>query len=379
MLTAGGARGAYQAGVLRRLAEFSSRYQNAIPFNVIVGASTGAINGMGVSMHPEDFRAVTTWLSNLWRRLRPQDVFRTDLPAVGGNAFRWVRDLSVGAVLGSGHARALLDTSPLRRLMGQTFHTESVTRGIDRGILYALCVATTDMNTGQTVLFVQGAPGHPIWKKSRRVAVPALLTADHVMASSAIPVLFEPVRLSTPSGPSYFGDGCLRLFAPLGPAIRLGADRILAVGLRSKLPSRAAGDAPPTLAQTVGVSLSTIFMDHLDSDVEHLKRINALLAAGALRREVGEEPMRPVRVLHIAPSVDVSEVAREYAHRMPIAVRYLLGGWGADDSSTEILSYLLFDRQYTSALEDLGYRDAAAYRDEFEDFLELRTQSKRLA
>jgi NTE family protein len=139
---------------------------------------------------------------------------------------------------------------------------------------------------------------------------------------------------------------------------------MVAIGLRCKAampPLR----TQPSLAHTVGVSLSTIFMDHLDSDVEHLHRINKLLKSFGK----GEEPMRHVDVLHIAPSVDLSEIAREYAHRMPVAIRYLLSGWGADSSSAEVLSYLLFDSKYTSALEELGYRDAAAYKDEFEAWL----------
>jgi len=240
-----------------------------------------------------------------------------------------------------------------------------------------------------------------MWVKSRRVVLPVTLTHRHILASGAIPIVFPPVRVESEAGELWFGDGGLRLVAPMSPAIRLGATRIFAVGIRS---TRAAGalaheeasGAPtdalssrlpcPPLAQVCGVFMNAIFLDHLDTDVDHLRRMNELLAARHVAHRAAPdrdgngdgdggganvpEPMRTIEPLVVSPSEDLALVAQRFAHRMPRLLRFVLDGLGTPDAqSADLMSYLLFDAAYTRTLVDIGYRDAGERIDEIEEFL----------
>lgn len=389
VMTGGGARGAYQAGVLKRIGELYSG--KPIPFPVIAGASAGAINGIVCAAEAADFGRGMERLAELWGNIETKRIFRTDVGAVSAKAGRWIADLSFGGFIGGGKAQSLLDARPLRKLLSDHVDFAKLKANVDSGILRAVTVVATNYSSGKSFIFVQGKPGLPLWTKSRRISLATDLTADHVLASAAIPILFQPVFLETAAGNYYFGDGCVRLTSPLSPAIRLGANRLLAIGVRSHKPvetgflSRPAGGAPdpsgvlplepevpspPPVAQIMGVILNAIFLDHLDTDVEHLRRLNELLATHQISESRTSEPLRKLSVLSITPSVDLGDLALNYASKVPPLLRYMLRGLGTKESETsDLISYLLFEAEYARALLDIGYRDANARIDEIRGFL----------
>lgn len=393
MLTAGGARGAYQAGVLKRLGEIPALRDAPSPFGIVTGASAGAINGAMIAAGSSTFGATTAELAAVWGRLACDQVFHTDALSLGRGVAGLLRDLLLGGVLGQTVTHALLDAAPLRAYLARSLPLGGIADGIRRGHLYAVAITAASYHSGRCYTFIQGQPGHPLWRKSRRVSLPVELTVDHVLASAAIPMVFPPVRVKTTAGALWFGDGALRLVTPFSPAIRLGASRVLAIGIRSRRAAEVlsreelasaeeAGAASPELAcpplaQICGVFLNAIFLDHLDADLDHLQRMNELIESygggGAPPAEPGagpSEPMRPVTPLVVSPSEDLALVAQRFAHRMPLLVRYVLEGLGTPDAqSADLMSYLLFDSAYTRALIDIGYRDAHARIDEIEAFL----------
>jgi NTE family protein len=394
VLTAGGARGAYQAGVLKRLSELPSLRGLPSPFAIVAGASAGAINGSILAARSERFDAAAREVADVWSRLEAPQVFRTDLAAFARLAASLAHDFVLGAVLGRTRTTGLLDTAPLESLLASVFPKRGIADAIARGHVYAVAVTATSYHSGRSFTFVQGRAGHPIWRKSRRVVLPVRLTHRHILASGAIPLVFPPVQIASSQGELWFGDGGLRLVTPLSPAIRLGATHLLAIGVRS---ARAAENLAreeasggggalrlfcPPLAQVCGVFMNAIFLDHLDADVDHLRRMNELVAAHAAARESAgdgradgapialEEPMRVIAPLVISPSEDLALVAQRFAHRMPRLLRYALDGLGTPDAqSADLMSYLLFDSAYTRTLVEIGYADAGARADEVEAFL----------
>jgi NTE family protein len=374
-MTGGGARGAYQAGVLKRIGEIRRVRERGNPFSIIGGASAGAVNGTAIAVGSDDFPVAAQVLAQLWSDLDPSNVFRCDLLSQTRTSLTWILDLSFGAVLGGGNARSLLDATPLRDFLGQYLDCGRIQDNIKAGHLYALAISATNYNSGKSYLFIQGAKGHPMWNRSRRVTLATKITVDHVCASAAIPVVFPPVKLKTARGTAFFGDGCLRLQQPLSPIIRLGADRVLAIGVRCENLEHqedSSNDKPPSLAEVAGLLCNVMFLDHLATDIEHLERLNELLEGGQLRKSSGNgsATMRPLRTLLIAPSVDLSHVAAQHRTAMPYLISYFVNSLGRDaDSCSDLMSYLLFTSEYTQALIDIGYRDADDRIDEIEDFL----------
>jgi NTE family protein len=393
VLTAGGARGAYQAGVLKRIGELPGVRERPLPFEIVTGASAGAINGAMVAARSASFREATELLARLWAGLRVEDVFRTDAWSLAAGALGLVRDVVLGSVLGRTVTQSVFDASPLGALVARHFDSRGIPDAIAAGHLYALAITATSYHSGRCYTFVQGRRGHPVWSRSRRVVLPVDISPEHICASAAIPLVFPPVRIRSVAGDLYFGDGGLRLVAPFSPAIRLGARRVLAIGIRSQRAAESlsreelgvaeeAGLPGPTiacppLAQICGVFLNAIFLDHLDADLDHLRRMNELVleyeqGGGAPAAERVNEPMRLVEPLVVTPSEDLALVAQRFAHRMPRLVRYLMEGLGTPDAqSADLMSYLLFDAAYTRALVDIGYRDAQQRADEIEAFLRM--------
>lgn len=373
-MTGGGARGAYQAGVLKRIGEIS-RVQQGSPFPIIGGASAGAINGSALAAGSDNFVLVTKVLSELWSNLKPSDVFRCDLVSQAHNSLVWIMDLSFGGAFGGGNARSLLDATPLRYFLRKYLDCSRIQDNIKRGHLYALAISATNYSSGKSYLFIQGAKGHPMWNRSRRVTLATKITVEHVCASAAIPLVFQPVRLETAKGTAFFGDGCLRLQQPLSPIIRLGAEKIFAIGVRCESlehQEESSDQKDPSLAQVMGVLFNVMFLDHLATDVEHLERLNRLLQAGQISQLGLElcEKMRPLTVLQITPSVDLTEIARHHQRDMPYLIQYFVNSLGRDAAScSDLMSYLLFTSKYTRELINLGYHDADKRIDEIEDYL----------
>lgn len=391
VLTAGGARGAYQAGVLKRLGELRSLRNRPSPFQIVSGASAGAINGSMIAARSRDFSAATQTLAHLWSDLEVSDVFRSDLWSLITGAMAIVRDFAFGGAVGRAGEQSMLNATPLRQFLARHLPVGGVRDSIRSGDLYAFAVTATSYHSGKCFTFIEGRPGHPVWMKSRRVTLPVEITLEHILASAAIPIVFQPVKVHTPAGEFYFGDGGLRMVTPLSPAIRLGANKVFAVGIRCQSSADDLTDtelsrrsdeprkmAQPPLSQICGVFMNAIFLDHLDTDIDHLKRMNELILAygkrgtplASVTAPVVSEPMRLVLPMVVNPSEDLAIIAKSLAHRMPPLVRYLLDGLGTPDAqSADLLSYLLFDSQYTRALIDVGYRDAGARIDEIEEFL----------
>jgi NTE family protein len=362
VLSGGGARAAYQVGVLSALAELVP----ALEFPIVTGVSAGAINALALAAHRGPFARSVQLLKRDWTRLEPRHVFDARTSSLIGGLARLV----LRAVLpprGGAAVHGLLDPEPLRRFLSRRLPVAGVRRNIESGRLRAVALTTTGYGDGATVTFVQGAPGVPVWSRARRYAVPTLLTVDHVLASSAIPLIFPAVRLER----GYFGDGSVRQTAPLAPAIHLGAERIVAISVRSAVPPQPPANPieyPPS-AQVFGLVLHSIFLDALDTDAERLERLNAVLRQldPVARAAHG---LRPIGLLVIRPSRDVGLMARGRTTQLPpllTAVVRTMGGKRA--AGSDFLSYLRFDRPFTQALMDLGYQDACARRGEIEAFL----------
>jgi len=377
VMTGGGARGAYQAGILKRIGEIKRVQTHGNPFPIIGGASAGAVNGSAIAAGSDDFALATKILAAIWSDLRPSDIFHCDLLSQTRNSLTWILDLSFGGFLGGGNARSLLDATPLRHFLDAHIPCHRIQENIKRGHLYALAISATNYNSGRSYLFIQGRKGHPMWDRSlsRRVTVATKITVEHVCASAAIPLIFQPVRLKTGRGTAFFGDGCVRLQQPLSPVIRLGAEKIFVIGVRCENlehQNESGGQREPSLAEVMGVLCNVMFLDNLDMDIEHLERLNQLLRGGRINQSgiEGCEKMRPLASVVMTPSVDLSQLAEQHQGDMPYLIQYFVNSLGRDAAScADLMSYLLFTSKYTSALIEIGYNDATKRIDEIEDFL----------
>ncbi len=377
VLTGGGARGAYQAGALRAIAEI--RADATVPFPIVSGVSAGAINAAFVALHADDFLRATETLWELWHGLRTSDVFVTRPGALFRNGTRLLAELSLGPLLREHRSDYLLDTTPLRDLIVANRSDGAIRRHIVERRLDAVAVTATDYRSGNAVTFFDTeAPVEP-WTRASRIGVQTQIRPEHVLASAALPVFFPPVAIDG----RYFGDGGIRLRAPLSTVIHLGATRILAIGTRHPRSEEETvemtrgpvgtetGSAPtrvPTFAEIGGVLLNALLLDGLEVDVERFHRINRTLAM--LPKEArARTNLRVIPLTVLRPSADLGELATELLHRVPLPVRHLLKGLGATDFvGWDLLSYLFFDQAYTAKLLQLGYDDTIAQREDIERF-----------
>jgi NTE family protein len=372
VFSGGGARGAYQVGVLQGLRELGVLGREH-PVEVLVGASAGALNAGALAALADRPEEGVGLLDELWRELEPSHVFRTDLRSLGGIGARWVRDLSFGGLMRRVTPKALLDTAPLRELLARRLPLARIEANLDADHLRALAVPATNLHTGDGVVFVGCGAATRLWRRGRWSVERTRIGVDHLMASSAIPIFFPSVEIEG----RHFGDGSIRNTAPLSPAIHLGADRIVAIGVRQAgLPperARAARRAPPTIADIAGALLDAVMLDAIEVDLEHSGRVNQSVLAAPTPG--AEHPFRWVDVLWISPSRSFREVAAALEHRIPPIVRYLMRGLGPDDATTELESYLLFDGEFCSQLVEVGKADVEARRDEIAAFLRAPVRS----
>jgi NTE family protein len=374
VMTGGGARGAYQVGVLKRIGEVKRVQTHGNPFPIIGGSSAGAINSAALAVGSDDFALATKVLARVWSDLKPSDVFRCDVLSQAHNSLTWMLDLSFGGIFGGGNARSLLDATPLRHFLKAHLDCDRIHDNIKRGHLYALAISATNFNSGESYLFIQGKKGHPMWNRVRLVTVATRITVDHICASAAIPLIFQPVRLETPPRSAFFGDGCVRLQQPLSPVIRLGAEKVFAIGVRCDLEhhKEPTDERDPSLAQVMGVLFNVMFLDHLATDIEHLERLNQRLSNGHIVRPgiEGYEELRPLTSLLMTPSVDLSQLAEQHQRDIPYLIQYFVNSLGRDATScADLMSYLLFASKYARALIEIGYDDASQRIDEIESFL----------
>ena len=367
VLAGGGARGAYQVGVLRAISEISTRRRN--PFGVITGVSVGSINAVGVAGSTVSFRHTVAGLEALWSQLRTQNVMRCNAWALGTRALHWAAALTLGG-LGVGNPRSLLDNTPLRDLLEAHVNLSGARQAMLRGHLHALAISASGYTTGRAISFFEGHPSLETWRRERREGQRDELSVSHLLASAALPFVFPAQRIDG----EYFGDGALRLTAPLSPAIRLGADRILIIGGRDDAPTETdptASDLPyPSLGALAGAMLDVIFNDNLSADLERVTRINETL--DLLPREAMETTkLRPIETLVISPSQDVRLLAGEHADAMPPTLKMFMRGMGAWGEPWLLPSYILFEPGYINALIELGYRDARARWEDIARFIHV--------
>jgi len=369
VLPGGGARGAFQVGVLKAIAELLPESARN-PFPVMSGTSAGAINSVVLASRARRFSAAVHDLEHVWSNFQSHQVFRTDSLTMLKSSLHWMAALILGGNL-VGTPRSLLNNEPLRELLNNNVHFPRLHKAIDRGHLDAIAVTAAGYATARSTSFFQATPEQASWSRTRRVGVRGSLGLDHLMASIAVPLIFPPVRL----GGEYYGDGAMRQATPLSPAVHLGADRILVIGVRDET---AIPDVDPhtpqelpNLALIAGYMLDTLFMDGLYSDLERLTRINELIDAVPPEKRSGAmADVRPIDMMVIVPSRDLREIAYECRKAMPIAVRGLLRGIGGKGpNGSRLLSFLLFESVYTQQLIELGYNDAMNVRDELKDFV----------
>lgn len=373
VLTGGGARAAYQVGVLSALARRFPRLR--IP--ILSGFSAGAVNAAYLASDPGPFSRATAGLRALWSKLRTEDVFRVDAPSLARHVLRWGARLVSGGFRWGAEVRGLVDTTPLRRLLGGALEaSDGVLAGIDqnvrRGALKAVAIGASSYSTGQSVVWVQGCCDIRPWTRPKRRGVDATLTVDHVMASAALPLFFPAVRVDG----AWYGDGGIRLATPLSPAIHLGASRILAIATRFE--GTAAEEGRPTIAgypppaQVMGTILNAIFLDSIDEDALRLRALNRALAGLAPHERDG---LRVADLLVLRPSRDLGRLAHEYEPHLPRAFRFLTRGLGTRETlSSDMLSLLMFQPDYVKRLIEIGEADTDARADEIAAFLEGREE-----
>ena len=369
VLSGGGARAAYQVGVLLAVKELLPPQSN--PFSIITGTSAGAINAVSLASNSDDFHGSIDQLCHLWSQLSIDNVFRTEWQDLLGGVYRFGRSFFHQGV-DYHRPLSLLDNSPLNAFLKANIQFSGIQHNIDRGVLKALSVAAMAYSSGNSVSFYQGADYLQPWQRYHRVGVPTIIGMEHLLASSAIPGVFPTVRI----GQEYFGDGAMRQLAPISPALHLGADRIFIIGVSgnrqaAKSRSKSLFKHPPSMAQMAGHLLNSAFVDSLEADIERLETINQLLADMGMDQAVGDEPvLRPVKSLVISPSKAIDKIAGRNVRNLPKTVRFFMRSSGATAhrGGSVFSSYLLFVKPYINELIELGYQDAMWEKDAIQQF-----------
>ncbi|RMX15442.1 patatin-like phospholipase family protein [Vandammella animalimorsus] len=381
----GGARAAYQVGVLKALARLHAAQPQRLrqsPFGILVGTSAGAINVAALASGADHFEHAVAQLEHTWAGLHTEQVYRSDSWSVLRTGTRWLRLLSLGWAVARwrrGQPQALLDNQPLAELLQARIAMARIPALIERGHLRAVAVTASSYSSGRHMSFYQSATPIQPWQRSLHLACATALHHGHLLASAAIPFVFAAQRLALPHGAEFFGDGSMRQQAPMAPAIHLGAQRILVIGVGRGVTtaSSPAGASAPSLAQIAGHALSSIFLDTLATDIERLQRINQTLRLLTPEQQARSQ-LRPIELLAITPSQDIDALAARHLQQLPASIRALLGALGTGSDARELghsalVSYLLFEAAFTQELIALGEQDTLRRSQQVLDFMGWQT------
>jgi NTE family protein len=364
ILSGGGARGAYQAGVLKGLAEILPEKKKS-PFQIVSGVSAGAINGAKLACDLESFANAVEKMTYLWSQLSTDQVFKTE--------FLSMNTFSFGLLGGQKRIDSLLDTAPLKELIKKHCDFSKIAKNLEAGAFESLIITANDYNTNSAVSFVQSRKADVTWHESRRLAKFTEINEQHIMASSAIPMLFSPTQI----GSHFYGDGCIRNNTPCSPSIRMGADKLFVIGVRTQMAAEALAiqpeeqidtDKSPSMIRIVNTLLNAVLLDSVEQDVYRIQRINQL--ADHVDKKNQSQGFKKIPALCISPSQDIGHIARAHAHRLPRLIRMTISALGSLDEASEIISYLLFDSHFCRKLVDMGYNDAMDSRKQIEDFFQ---------
>jgi len=362
VLSGGGARAAYQVGVLKAIIRLLPQ-DTANPFQVISGTSAGAINAVALASYASHYRQGIQRLEHTWKNFSCDQIFRSDFLSV----LKWSTKFFLNTFFGykAGDPVSLLDNSPLRQLLKKMILFENIQKAIDNQDLHALSVTASGYASGESVSFFQGHKNIKNWQRLRRIGLRSRISVEHLLASSAIPAVFPAIQINR----EYFGDGAIRQLAPISPALHLGADKILVIGVSGQAHKRKPREQMkhyPSMAKIMNHMFNAAFLDSMESDVERLSRINNTISKIPEKiMDTQQINLRPVEILEINPSESIDDIAARHARELPKGLRVFLKGSGTTHKSgAGVLSYLLFERGFCRELIQCGYDDAMKRKDD---------------
>jgi|TARA_B100000446_G_scaffold187146_1_gene215391 NTE family protein len=363
ILSGGGARAAYQVGVLKAIHKILPK-DATNPYDIIAGTSAGAINGVALASYSENYRIGMRHLERIWTSFSPEQIYRTDFLAITRSLLRLFRTTVIRRKYKHDKV-SLLDNTPLRNLLSKVIQFENIQKAIDNGALHAMCVTGSGLESGESVSFFQGHYSIVNWQRHRRIGYRSRVDVNHLLASSAIPMIFPSIQINK----EYYADGAVRQLAPISPALHLGAEKVLVIGVSGDAHKRKESVVEthyPTPAKILGHMLNAAFLDSMETDVERLQRINRTvdMIPENIRKKHSMD-LKPIELLEINPSSSLDDIAGRHVHELPRALRFFLGSSG---NGSGILSYLLFSSGFCKDLIALGYKDGLERRAEIEAF-----------
>ncbi len=384
VLNGAGARTAYQVGVIKALGEIFPETKS--PFGIICGTSAGSINAAYVASRAHEWDVATEALADMWSKIYLEQIYETSGLSLSRISSAWVSRIVLGGRVKTHQgSNFMLETKPLSRLLSERINFSTIHQNILDGVLQAISVTCLEYYEQTTISFFDADPRFLEWAHSGRKGVRCELEKKHIMASTAMPILFPPVKIEG----SYYGDGCLRQSSPLSPAIHLGADRIISIGIRQKKKktkhvSEHIKRQPPAFAEILGELFNALFLDTLDPDIERLERINDAIKQGIQPKALKDQfNLREIPILHLSPSRNLSELVPDVIKNFPLVLRYFIKGLGAsdtDEQGKELISYLAFSEECVKPLLSLGYDDTMSREDEIREFMseDLFTRRSRM-